>query len=234
MVFLNTGCPWIKAPIFVFLQNPFKVVNFRKMITIWKLTISTFRLGIPKFSKISFTIIVHRIAVSKLHKSGKSNVEIAKRLDMNCSTVWKIVKKFQETGNTLDWSGSGRKRSVRSPHLLKNTREKLRRNSCRSCRTFATVACVSKSAMHQVLRTIWRLSPSRYCIARSLRPIMWPRVVSVSWNFFTIFYTVFLSHKIHIQPFCNFNITFSTFVKLNCCISVYSPCKINFWKFWYT
>ena len=39
---------------------------------------------------------VGRNAVIKLHKSGKSNVEIAKRLDMNRSTVWKIVT---ETGD---------------------------------------------------------------------------------------------------------------------------------------
>ena len=37
---------------------------------------------------------VDRNAASKLNESGKSNVEIAKRLDMNHSTVWKIVKKF--------------------------------------------------------------------------------------------------------------------------------------------
>ena len=73
---------------------------------------------------------------------------------MNHSTVWKIVKKFQETGNIFDRPGRGKKRSVRSPQLLKYTREKLRRNSCRSCRTLATVASVSKSTRHvyQVLR----------------------------------------------------------------------------------
>ena len=39
-------------------------------------------------------MVVDRNAVIKLHKSGKGNVEIAKRLDMNRSTVWKILKKF--------------------------------------------------------------------------------------------------------------------------------------------
>ena len=68
----------------------------------------------------------HRNAVIKLHKSGKSYVESAKRLDMNRSTASKIVKKFQETGNTLDRPGRERKPSARSPQLLKSTREKLR------------------------------------------------------------------------------------------------------------
>lgn len=102
---------------------------------------------------------VDRNIVIKLHKSGKNNVEIAKRLDMNRSTVWKIVKKFQETGNTLDRPGRGRKRSVRTPKLLKNTREKLRRNPHRSCRTLATAAGVSKSTMHQVLRVDLGVKP---------------------------------------------------------------------------
>ena len=85
------------------------------MKIIWKLTISSFWLGIPKFSKINFTIAVDRNAVIKLHKSKKSNVEIAKRLDMNYSTVWKIVKKFQEIGKPLDRPRRGRKQSVCSP-----------------------------------------------------------------------------------------------------------------------
>ena len=33
------GVHELKQPIFVFLWNPFKVVNIRKMITIWKLTV---------------------------------------------------------------------------------------------------------------------------------------------------------------------------------------------------
>ena len=67
-------------------------------------TIST-----PKFSKLSFTMAVDRNAVIRLYKSGKNNIEIAKRLNMNRSTVWRIVKKFQETGNTLDRPRRGKK-----------------------------------------------------------------------------------------------------------------------------
>ena len=70
---------------------------------------------------------------------------------MNRTAAWKIVKKFQEIGNTLNRPGRGRKPSVRSPQLLKNTREKLPQNPRRSCRTLDTAAGVSKSTMHQVL-----------------------------------------------------------------------------------
>ena len=88
--------------------------------------------------------IDHNIVI-KLYKSGESNSEIAKRLKMNCTTVWKIIKKFQEIGTTLDQEGQGRKRTV-------CTRKKLRRNSCRSCRNLAAAAGVGQSTMHQLLR----------------------------------------------------------------------------------
>ena len=88
---------------------------------------------------------IDRNIVIKLHKCGESNSEIAKWLKMNHTTVWKIIKKFQEIGTAPDREGQGRKRTVR-------TREKLQRNSCRSCRNLAAAAGVGKSTVHQLLR----------------------------------------------------------------------------------
>ena len=88
--------------------------------------------------------------------------------------MWKIVEKFQETGNPLDRPGHWRKRSgVSSPQLLKNTREKLRRNPPRSCRTLATAAGVSKSIMHQMLKNDLVVKLLKMLHPRGLRPIMW-------------------------------------------------------------
>ena len=42
----------------------------------------------------------------------ESDFEFAKQLDINSSTVWKIVKKFQETGNTIDEPRRGRRVSA--------------------------------------------------------------------------------------------------------------------------
>ena len=117
---------------------------------------------------------VDRNAMIKLHKSLQSNDEIAKRLDMPRSTVWKTVKKIQETGNTLDLLGCGRKLSVRYPQLFKNTREKMRRNLRRSCRTLAAAAGVIKSTRHQVLRDDLGVKPFKMLHCQELRPIMWP------------------------------------------------------------
>ena len=70
---------------------------------------------------------------------------------MNRSTVWKVVKRFKETGS-IDRKGQGRKRSIRTPQFIKNTREKLRRNPRRTCRLLTAAAGVCKSSMHRVLR----------------------------------------------------------------------------------
>ena len=77
---------------------------------------------------------IDRNIVIKFHKQGESNSSIAKRLKMNRTTVWKIVKKFKDTGTTLDNQERGRKRTVRTLKLVKNAREKLRRNPRRSHR----------------------------------------------------------------------------------------------------
>ena len=90
---------------------------------------------------------IDRNIVIKLHKSGESNSEIAKWLRMNRITVWKIIKKFQEIGTILDLEGQSQKQTVHTPQLIKNTREKLRCNSCR-CRNLAAAAGVGKSTMH--------------------------------------------------------------------------------------
>ena len=47
-----------------------------------------------KFSKIIISMSIDCNIVIKLHKSGESDSEIAKQLKMNCTTVWKIIKKF--------------------------------------------------------------------------------------------------------------------------------------------
>ena len=88
--------------------------------------------------------------------------------------VWKIVKKFRETGNTLDRPDRGRKRSVRSPQLLKNTREKLWRNPREAAEPWPPQQVSANPPCTRRWGTIWGRSPLRCCIARSLRPIMWP------------------------------------------------------------
>ena len=88
-------------------------------------------------------------AMIKLHKSEKSNIEIAKRLDMNRSTVWKIVKKFQEHPRP---TRARKKTECPLPSTPQNHEEKAEAKPSPSCKTLAIAAGVSKSTMHKVLR----------------------------------------------------------------------------------
>ena len=82
----------------------------------------------------------------------KRNFFIAKTLNIRSETVWKVVKKFQETGETCNRPGQGRKRTVRTKYLMKNMREKLRRNSLRSAVKMAAEAGISQTSMRQILK----------------------------------------------------------------------------------
>ena len=66
---------------------------------------------------------VDRNTIITLHKKGESNSCIAKKLQIRRETVWKVVKKFKETGGTCNRPGQGRKRTVWKKRLVKNTRE---------------------------------------------------------------------------------------------------------------
>ena len=56
-------------------------------------------------------MIIDRETIVRLHKKGESISTIAKELQIRRETVWKVVKKFRETGPTSNRPGQGRKRS---------------------------------------------------------------------------------------------------------------------------
>ena len=50
-----------------------------------------------------------RETIVSLHKKSEGNSTIAKELQIRRETVWKVVKKFRETGQTLKPTGPGQK-----------------------------------------------------------------------------------------------------------------------------
>ena len=95
---------------------------------------------------------VDKNTIVTLHKSGESNFCISKKLHIHSETIWNVVKKFKETGETCNRPGQGRKRTVRTKLLVKNTREKLRRNSRRSAAKMAAAAGISQTSLHRILK----------------------------------------------------------------------------------
>ena len=49
-----------------------------------------------------------RETIVSLHKKGESNSIIAKELQIRRETVWKVVKKFRDTGQTFNRPDQGR------------------------------------------------------------------------------------------------------------------------------
>ena len=66
---------------------------------------------------------IDRETIVSLHKKGESNSTIAKDFQIRRETIWKVAKNFRETGQTSNRPGQGRKRTVRTKRMIKNTRE---------------------------------------------------------------------------------------------------------------
>ena len=102
---------------------------------------------------------VDRNTIVTLHAKGESNSCIAKKLQILCETVWKVVKKLKETGETSNLPGQGRKPIFRTKLLVKNIRQKLRRNSRRSAAKMAAEAGISQTSMCRILKKDIRTYP---------------------------------------------------------------------------
>ena len=112
------GVHELRQPTFSIKLVHLNLVFLKQVIYHFKAKLCSFISYTAKFSKIIISMSIDHNIVIKLHKSGESNSEIAKRLKMNHTTVWKIIKKFYEIGTTLDWEGRGRKRTVHAREKL--------------------------------------------------------------------------------------------------------------------
>ena len=95
---------------------------------------------------------VDRETIVSLYKKDESNSTNPKELQLRRETVWKVVKKFRETGQAFNRQGQGRKRTVRTKRMVKNTREKLRTHPCRSATKVAAEAGISQTSMRRILK----------------------------------------------------------------------------------
>ena len=93
-------------------------------------------------------------AIEKLFQNGKKASEIFKLLkgSVSQSGIFKAVKRFKETGSTQPRVRSTPERPSRTKKLVKNFREKLRRNPARSVTKLAQEANVSPCTMRRLLK----------------------------------------------------------------------------------
>ena len=106
----------------------------------------------------------------EISKKGDSNSTIEKELQIRHETVWKVVKKFRETGRTSNRSGQGRKTTVRTKRMIKNTREKLRTNPRRLATKLATETGISQTSMRRILKEDLKTFPYKMQKCHELTP----------------------------------------------------------------
>ena len=100
-----------------------------------------------------------RDAIIQLHCAGKTNPEIIKLLKAPRSTVWKVVKRYQDLGTASDRPRSGRPRTARTPAKIKCIKERIRRNPKRSMRKMAKSLDMDEKTVRNIVKKDLKLSP---------------------------------------------------------------------------
>ncbi len=103
-----------------------------------------------------------REAIIALFKAGKSNSDIVKSLShlkINKVFVWRVIKRFKETGGVQSRPRSGRPRSKRTPEAVKAVRAKIRRNPRRSMRKMANESNISENTMRRIVKDDLKMKP---------------------------------------------------------------------------
>ena len=92
-------------------------------------------MNLYSFRYLNLTMAVglgKRIAIVELFKAGKPQKEICKDLKVNRMLVWRILKRYKESGNVQNQPGQGRPRSASTSKLIRKSREIVQRNLKRS------------------------------------------------------------------------------------------------------
>lgn len=91
-------------------------------------------------------------AVADLLCAGMSPTDIARRLQIARSTIYKIKKKLECTGTVKRKPGSGRPRSVRTSGVIKRVKQRIKANPVRSIRKMASELDVSVTSMRRIIK----------------------------------------------------------------------------------
>ena len=101
-------------------------------------------------------------AIIALFKAGKSTKDIVKALSdlkINRIFVWRVIKRFKETGRVESRARSGRPRSQRTTGAVKAVRSKIRRNPKRSMRQMAKESKMSEATMRRLVKDDLKMKP---------------------------------------------------------------------------
>ena len=100
------------------------------------------------------------VTIQELFESGQTPSKICDLLKGRASRsgLYKVLKRLKETGSALPKVRSTPSRKVRTPKLIKSTREKTRRNPRRNVRKLTSASCVSYGRIQTVPKNDLNLS----------------------------------------------------------------------------
>lgn len=107
------------------------------------------------------SVELKRKFIIELHEKGLRPPEIyksGKNLKINRMFIKRTIDRYLETSSIKDRQRSGRPRTSRTPKLIKNVREKIRRNPRRSMRQMAREAQTSPRTMGRICRSDLQMS----------------------------------------------------------------------------
>lgn len=96
-----------------------------------------------------------REQVKILHLQGLTNIQIRQKLShlkLSRLFVYRTIKRYEETGTIVPKKKPGKKRTVRTPAVIKAVKERIRRNPARSGRKMAREMNMSHFAMQSILK----------------------------------------------------------------------------------
>ena len=104
---------------------------------------------------------IHK-AIERLYHQGKKGSEIFKLLQgiVSQSGVYKVIKQVKETGSSVPCVRTTTPQPVRTPQLIKSTRQKIQRNCRRSTRQLAKDANIS----HERCKNCSKMISKKPCI----------------------------------------------------------------------
>jgi len=108
------------------------------------------------------SVVLKRKFIIEHHEKGMRPPEIfklGKKLKINRMMIKRTIDRYKETMSIEDRPRSGRPRTTRTQKLLKNVREKIRRNPRRSMRKMAKEAQTSPRTMRRVVENDLKMSP---------------------------------------------------------------------------
>jgi transposase len=94
-----------------------------------------------------------RTAVILLKKSGKKPSVISSTLKMPLRTVYKVLKRQNETGTVQDRPRSGRPVTVTTPTNRERVRKRIKRNDQQSMRGMAQSIGISENSVRRIVKT---------------------------------------------------------------------------------